>query len=157
MLEYQLDQIKIVNFLLIDNFWPRELFSAHPLPVCLFSFFANLSKKCTRIDTVRPKCCCIYMSQVFGGKILDSKHTRTETEADRRARISSALARAIRQRRATALRPPMAMHLLGNTFLVLNFLQKIEHGGSNLLAFTSPLLSRHVGRILNLRRLSLQK
>ena len=44
MLEYQLDQIKIVNFLLIDNFWPRELFSAHPLPVCLFSFFANLSK-----------------------------------------------------------------------------------------------------------------
>ena len=30
MLEYQLDQIKIVNFLLIDKFWPRELFFGTP-------------------------------------------------------------------------------------------------------------------------------
>ena len=35
MLEYQLDQIKIVNFLLIDKFWLRELFFCTPSSIQL--------------------------------------------------------------------------------------------------------------------------
>ena len=62
MLEYQLDQIKIVNFLLIDKFWPRELFFCTPSNICIIHIIlamaetkakekdANLQKKANDLE-----------------------------------------------------------------------------------------------------------